>query len=205
MVFQFDGVSVTIEQEQNQTKNDHKFVTTNTQEEELQDLYQTSISKSIEKVANIPYYDKLNSWLGQNLIRDCPNVDLEVIDHPVHGSCVRYCPLELGLGENLPNIEQLAYVGECLESNLSIMRATVRQRATLLRLVDRSNVLRLVNLPDWAGLGGVRYVPEGWETLLTDQAKTELNKLNTDLIETLRSSDNAFSMGEASDGLICIR
>lgn len=204
MVFQFDGVSVTIDDHQ-EPSHTQKSTTASTQEAELQDLYQTSISKSIEKVANIPYYDKLNSWLGQNLIRDCPNVDLEVIDHPVHGACVRYCPLELGLGEQLPVIEQLAYVGECLEANLSIMRATVRQRVTLLRLVDQSNVLRLVNLPDWAGLGGVRYVPEGWETLLTDQAKSELNKLNTDLIETLRSSDNAFSMGEASDGLICIR
>lgn len=66
-------------------------------------------------------------------------------------------------------------------------------------------MLRLVPLPDWAGMGGVRFVPEGWETLLTDQAKTELNKLNTDLVDTLRSTDNAFSLGEGTDGLICVR
>lgn len=55
------------------------------------------------------------------------------------------------------------------------------------------------------GLGGVRYAPEGWEALLTDQAKSELNKLNCALVESLRATDGAFSQGEGIDGLICVR
>ena len=55
------------------------------------------------------------------------------------------------------------------------------------------------------GLGGVRYAPEGWEQLLTDQAKEELNNLNMALVDTLRSTDSAFSLGEGSDGLLCVR
>lgn len=49
------------------------------------------------------------------------------------------------------------------------------------------------------------YVPEGWENLMTDQAKFEVNKLNSEIVETLRSADNAFSLGEGDDGLICVR
>lgn len=55
------------------------------------------------------------------------------------------------------------------------------------------------------GLGGVRYAPEGWEQLLTDQVKEELNNLNIALVDTLRSTDSAFSLGEGADGLMCVR
>lgn len=166
---------------------------------------QLMINKSIEKVANFGYFDKLNSWLGQNLQRDCPEISLEIREHPLHGTCIRFCPLELGLADTVPSIEQLESLEDCLDNQIDILRATVKHKATLNRLVEQSTVLRLVPLYDWAGLGGVRFVPEGWESWLTDQAKTELNKLNADLVDALRATDNAFSLGEGSDGLICVR
>lgn len=43
------------------------------------------------------------------------------------------------------------------------------------------------------------------ETTETDQEKTELNKINIQLVEKLRSSDNAFSLGESTDGVACVR
>lgn len=195
VVFQFDGTTDQI------TDNSEA----QSAEQSTQDLTQSIINKSIEKVANLAYFDKLNSWLGQNLQRDCPDVDIEIVDHQVHGTCIRFCPLELGLGDSVPSIEALENVASCLQNQIEILRSTVRHRVTLNHLVETSEVLRLVTLSDWAGLGGVRFVPEGWETLLTDQAKTELNKLNTDLVDALRNTDNAFSMGEGSDGLICVR
>ncbi|XP_023179541.2 pyridoxal-dependent decarboxylase domain-containing protein 1 [Drosophila hydei] len=161
--------------------------------------------KPLEKVNNASYFDRLNSWLGQILQRDCPNFDFEVIEHPTHGSCIRYCPLELGLGEQPPSSENLESFAQSLEAHVDILRATIKHKARFMHLVDRSEVLRLVPLPEWAGMGGVRFVPEGWESLLTDQAKTELNKLNIDLVEALKSTDNAFSLGEGTDGLICVR
>ncbi|XP_017085737.1 pyridoxal-dependent decarboxylase domain-containing protein 1 [Drosophila eugracilis] len=161
--------------------------------------------KPLEKVNNASYFDRLNSWLGQILQRDCPNFDFEVIEHPTHGSCIRYCPLELGLGEQPPTSENLESFAQSLEAHVDILRATIKHKARFIHLVERSEVLRLVPLPEWAGMGGVRFVPEGWESLLTDQAKTELNKLNIDLVEALKSTDNAFSLGEGTDGLICVR
>lgn len=32
-----------------------------------------------------------------------------------------------------------------------------------------------------------------------------MNKLNSDLVDALRATDNAFSLGEGADGLICVR
>lgn len=153
-------------------------------------VQQTMINKSIEKVANFAYFDKLNSWLGQNLQRECSEISLEIREHPAHGTCIRFCALELGLADTLPSIEQLELLEDCLENQIDILRATVKHKATLNRLVEQSNVLQMIPLYDWAGLGGVRFVPEGWETWLTDQAKTELNKLNTDLVDALRATDN---------------
>ncbi|XP_033169088.1 pyridoxal-dependent decarboxylase domain-containing protein 1 [Drosophila mauritiana] len=161
--------------------------------------------KPLEKINNASYFDRLNSWLGQILQRDCPNFDFEVIEHPTHGSCIRYCPLELGLGEQPPSSENLESFAQSLDAHVDILRATIKHKARFIHLVERSEVLRLVPLPEWAGMGGVRFVPEGWESLLTDQAKTELNKLNIDLVEALKSTDNAFSLGEGTDGLICVR
>lgn len=197
VVFQFDG-------SQSDSTDENGIDPNSTSASSTQDLTQSMINKSIEKVANISYFDKLNSWLGQNLQRDCSDVELEIVDHQIYGTCIRFCPLELGLGDSAPTLEMLENVASCLEAQIEILRATVKHRGTLNRLVEKNEVLRLVHLTDWAGLGGVRFVPEGWETLLTDQAKTELNKLNTDLVETLRNTDNAFSLGEA-DGLICVR
>lgn len=79
-----------------------------------------------------------------------------------------------------------------------ILSATVQHKETFQRLVTASPRLRLVDMPGWAGLGGVRYVPEGWEQLMTDQAKEELNRLNMQLVEQLHNTDAAFSLGEYS-------
>lgn len=169
------------------------------------DSTQLLVRRSMERVANSSYFDKLNSWLAQNMQRDCPDVNLEIVEHPAFGTCMRFCPFELALGQSVPEPEQLEHAAQSLEIQIDILRATVRHRGTLQRLVLANPVLRMVTLADWAGLGGVRYVPDGWERLLTGDGREELNRLNAELVETLRSTDNAFSMGEGADGLVCVR
>lgn len=120
------------------------------------------------------------------------------------GVVLRYCPFENSSSQQ-PTPEDIQSFVQCLEQQLVILRATVQQKQTFIKMVETSNVLKLVELPDWAGLGGVRYAPEGWEQLLTDQAKEELNNLNIALVESLRTTDSAFSLGEGVDGLMCVR
>uniref|UniRef100_A0A182XYB3 Pyridoxal-dependent decarboxylase domain-containing protein 1 n=1 Tax=Anopheles stephensi TaxID=30069 RepID=A0A182XYB3_ANOST len=160
-------------------------------------------TQNVEKNAsNAQYYDRLNSWLGQILLRDCGQLSLEMIEHEQHGICIRYCPFVPGYGEQMPRLtpDILAAFAGCIETQIEILHSTIRHRARFQQLVSESGVLRLIELHDWAGLGGVYYVPEGWETLLTDQAKGELNKLNTALVEALQATDSAFSHAESSDG-----
>ncbi|XP_067005760.2 pyridoxal-dependent decarboxylase domain-containing protein 1 isoform X2 [Anabrus simplex] len=151
-----------------------------------------------------PYYDKLNSWLGQILQRDAPQVPIEICELESNGVVLRYCPLEMG-SERHPSLQEIEMFVSCLEQQLDILTATVEHKETFQRLVAASPRLRLVDMPGWAGLGGVRYVPEAWEQLMTDQAKEELNRLNMQLVEQLRNTDAAFSLGEGADGLVCVR
>ncbi|XP_055526712.1 putative pyridoxal-dependent decarboxylase domain-containing protein 2 [Wyeomyia smithii] len=163
------------------------------------------VDKTIEKLSNSSYYDRLNGWLGQILLRDCAQLNLKIVKHPMYGTCIRYSPFSLGCGEMLPPDEIIENVVQFIEAQIEILLATVKHKRRFNKLVEQSAVLRLIELNDWAGLGSVHYVPEGWETLLTDQAKTELNRLNSALVDMLKAHDNAFSLGEGSDGLICVR
>lgn len=161
--------------------------------------------KENEVLTKVPhYYDKLNSWLGQILQLDAPQVNIDICDLENVGVVLRYCPFE-NTTPNQPSLEDIQTFIQCLEQQLVILRATVQQKETFTKLVEVSPVLKLVELPEWAGLGGVRYAPEGWEQLLTDQAKEELNNLNIALVDALRTTDSAFSLGEGVDGLMCVR
>jgi glutamate/tyrosine decarboxylase-like PLP-dependent enzyme len=62
------------------------------------------VKKAIEKVNNASYFDRLNSWLGQTLERDFPQVQLSLMDHPIYGTCLRYAPFELSIGEKVKRI-----------------------------------------------------------------------------------------------------
>uniref|UniRef100_A0A6M2DG56 Pyridoxal-dependent decarboxylase domain-containing protein 1 n=1 Tax=Xenopsylla cheopis TaxID=163159 RepID=A0A6M2DG56_XENCH len=197
VVFQFVGCSDKTS-EQTESQQD-----TNSVEGEM--LITPKKYSNQKKQNRVPsYYDKLNSWLGQILQRDAPQVPLEICDLECAGVVLRYCPLEATPG-GPPEGRDLEEFAVCVEQQLEILEATIKHKETFVRLVEQSPVLKLVDLPGWAGLGGVRYAPEGWEALLTDQAKSELNKLNCALVESLRATDGAFSQGEGIDGLICVR
>ncbi|EGI62355.1 PREDICTED: pyridoxal-dependent decarboxylase domain-containing protein 1 [Acromyrmex echinatior] len=151
----------------------------------------------------LPYYDKLNSWLGQILQRDIDNIQIELCDIEQCGIAIRICPLENP--DQPPTSEDIDNLVTFLEQQIEILLATVEHKDTFLRLVSENDYLHLVEMPGWAGLGGVRYAPPTWIQVMTDQSKEELNKLNTQLVETLRSTDAAFSLGEGADGLACVR
>jgi hypothetical protein len=155
VVFQFDGnmkMSSSIEPGAENINDDQKD-----EEARAMDI----ITKSIEKVSNASYFDRLNSWLGQILIRDCSQLNLELIEHPIFGTCIRYCPFTLGYGEIMSTTEINENLAPFLDAQVEILRATVKHKCRFIKLVQDSPVLRIVELPDWAGLGGVRYVPEG--------------------------------------------
>lgn len=153
-----------------------------------------------------PYYDKLNSWLGQILQIEAPQLPIEICELENVGIVLRYSPFENTIGLPPVGAEEVKQFVQCLEQQLIILRATVQHKETFIRLANHSPVLEIVQLPEWAGLGGVRYKPDSWESLLlNDQARDELNQLNIALVDSLRATDSAFSLGEGPDGLMCVR
>lgn len=157
--------------------------------------------------------DRMNVWLGEILQRDCPEIDLEILDHPLYGTIIRFCPLELGMGCTVPTVDSVRNFAECLHGQVEILVATEHHKLTFRKLLEGHRVLRNVELPEWAGLGGVRFVPEGWDAEqstteqqpISEELKAELNNLNVELVEQLRATDSAFALGEGADGFVCVK
>lgn len=114
--------------------------------------------KAIQKVNHASYFDRLNSWLGQTLERDFPQIQLTLMDHSLYGTCIRFSPFELSTGEKTPSLETFTDFYEFFETQSDILRSTIQKKQTFIDLVEGSSLLKLVELNDhWAGLGGVYY------------------------------------------------
>ncbi|KAF0293756.1 Pyridoxal-dependent decarboxylase domain-containing protein 1 [Amphibalanus amphitrite] len=152
------------------------------------------------------YLDNLNSWLGQILQRDLPEVPIQLSVVEGRGFCLRFSPL----AEPCRPLDDdvLDDWADCLAQQTEILNATVHHRARFAELTA-SGPLRAVPLGNWAGLGAVRYIPAHLQPLMeagvTDSGKQDINKLNTELLAKLKSTDSAFSLGDGEDGMVCIR
>lgn len=97
-----------------------------------------------------PYYDKLNSWLGQILQLDAPQVPIDICELENIGVVLRFCPFENANGQQ-PTAEEIQAFVQCLEQQLVILRATIQHKESFVKLVEASPVLQQVELPEWAG------------------------------------------------------
>ena len=107
---------------------------------------------------------------------------------------------------------------QALENQTSILNATVCQRKKFIDLISREEKLDLVEIPHWAGLGGVCYIPpelqrpkSNEETdpeapkVFTDEELQLINHRNLQLVNKLRSNDSAFSLGDGGLGMILLK
>lgn len=156
---------------------------------------------------NPPYFDNLNSWLGQILMRDVPTVRLDIVELEHHGFTICFSPLESAHAMNT-TLEDIDDLCNCLQQQLSILNATVKQKELFQQMIAVHKNLQVVNITSWAGLGAVRYIPAllvGRLNELTDSGKEEINRLNSELVSKLKSTDSAFSLGEGDDGMLGVR
>ena len=97
-----------------------------------------------------------------------------------------------------------------LENQTAILNATVCQREKFIKLIETEKALDLVEIPHWAGLGGVCFIPpelrkEGEEDLenlriYNPEELQLINHRNLQLVNHLRALDSAFSLGEGGAG-----
>lgn len=105
-----------------------------------------------------------------------------------------------------------------LAGHVAILSATVTQKKKFHRLLagdhpEFGGRLQLVEIGDWAGLGGVRYIPEVWSSLaahrmsghnenaapvMMEPDRELIDQVNQQLVAKLRASDSAFSLGNYS-------
>ncbi|GAB6021047.1 hypothetical protein CHUAL_003682 [Chamberlinius hualienensis] len=153
------------------------------------------------------YINSLNSWLGQILQRDIPEVNLEIIELDNFKKFLRFSPLNSSNTIHT-TLEMVDHFFNTLSQQVEIMNATVNHKESFPEYVSRQPQLEVVELQEWAGLGGVRYVPEAWVghmTDLPDTGKEEVNKVNYELVMQLKNTDAAFSLGGGADALYCVR
>ncbi|KAK8728422.1 hypothetical protein OTU49_009288 [Cherax quadricarinatus] len=155
---------------------------------------------------NTEYYDNLNSWLGQVVRRDVGTIPLELVQLETAGLVLRWSPME-GPDTHHITLADVDHLIHSLHHQLDILNATVEQRKTFTELVSSANNLQLVEIPGWAGLGGVRYIADLWldQNPVLETTKDDINALNVHLVSQLKATDSAFSLGEGSDGLNCVR
>lgn len=160
-----------------------------------------------------PYFDTLNIWLAETLKREVPEVHVTAVDIEKIGLCIRFAPLETSYTLNSSTIfetsgEDVGQFLDCLDHHIKILDATVRMRKEFQDIVENQDNMRIVHLPTWAGLGAVQYIPEAWLNKLenlSEQGKNEINSINHQMVNQLKSTDSAFSLGQTESGLYCVR
>jgi len=74
------------------------------------------------------------------------------------------------------------------------------------RVVSSYQNLNLIKVQNWAGLGAVQYIPDGYiNRHWTPEDMKNINSLNIGLVHELKSRDTAFSLGFDNEQTACVR
>jgi hypothetical protein len=107
-------------------------------------------------------------------------------------------------------------IQKIFDMHMTVLRCTVRKKIEFCKLVKETPELEWIDYEtQWAGLGAVRYIPKFYrasekqiEELLNGSAafkaaqkhssverKANINHVNSQIVDKLKSIDNAFSLG----------
>jgi len=210
-----EGKELTLENEDDKEESDETVEAVPEQAEKENDDEKTKTRALMETVCPVVVFqyrpktkrneefstcllDDLNLWLVQVLERASDVVHIDIIDADPCGYALRFSPYDC---KTFPIMEQLLQFFDCFSQQMEILNATVEHKGTLVQVVESSEELQLVELPGWAGLGGVRYLPAAWRSTrvdqLPDQGKHDVNRINRELVARLKVTDSAFSIGKS--------
>lgn len=157
----------------------------------------------------------LNLWLYDKLSQDHPKMNFELLKDlnlPLlksketittnSKSCAMlFAPLEHMIDTIDEN--ELQTVLSDLQMFSDILVATMTARARLSSTVDKYENLVCLPMPNWAGIGAVRYVPQQTPAEATTEkrysAAYDVNTIQVELARKLQSTDSAFSLGGGTD------
>jgi len=164
------------------------------------------------------YIDLLNLWLFDKLVQQYPKMNLELLksvhfqmahsmneDHKQTNAAhaIRFAPLE-HLLDVIDETDMQTFIND-IQRFSDILLATMIARVRLPTTVSNYENLVAVQMSNWAGVGGVRYVPsstdnpiEGAESIAAPSIYN-INTIQAELSRKLQTNDSAFSLGESAN------
>ena len=127
---------------------------------------------------------------------------------PAHA--IRFSPLEHVL-DNIES-EELNVFFKSIQTLIEILLGTFHGRLILRTKAAEFDQLQAVIIPGWAGVGGIRYIPDGID--YSDEIPTDENtsyridSIQAELAKKLHTKDSAFSLGsnnEQNDAMFYLR
>ncbi|XP_019643719.1 PREDICTED: putative pyridoxal-dependent decarboxylase domain-containing protein 2 isoform X1 [Branchiostoma belcheri] len=165
-------------------------------------------SKELDKEKHRLLYNTLNRWLGERLSKDVPQLQLDIVEVEPEGVCLRFNPLLTAAtrGTQREHVDRLV---ECLEEHTAVLDCTVDQREVFQAAVEDHPNLLSIDDATWPGVGVLQYIPEYWghHSLenLTEETKTEMDKLNADIVHKLSDKEDIrFQKSTAPNGRTCV-
>jgi hypothetical protein len=124
-------------------------------------------------------------------------IDDKNIDQiPVHA--FRFAPLE-HLFDGIEQSDMQSFVDD-IQRYTDIVLATMTARKNLLSSVSKYENLISIPIPNWAGVGAVRYIPNTINrSEINDISIYEINTIQAELARQLQTNDSAFSLGGGTD------
>jgi len=161
--------------------------------------------------------DTLNSWLYHIMDRDLKEfIPVEFVHTAAGGWKVRIDVLRCPKFES----EDEEVIVSLFDNHLSVLQSTVAQKKVFSKLVEEAEELAWVDHESqWAGIGAVRYIPKFHrakpgenpdgqvqiQALRDEEVKDNIDRLNAQIVDKLKSIDSAFSLGESSTGDWCVQ
>ncbi|CAF3795091.1 unnamed protein product [Rotaria sp. Silwood1] len=154
------------------------------------------------------YIDLLNLWLFDKLSQQYPKMNLELLKGiqfqilksddnnsnrtPAHA--IRFAPLE-HLLDVIDEVEIQSFTDD-MQRYSDILLATMIARARLSSSVSKYENLVSISMPNWAGIGAIRYIPSHININEQSEASSyDINTIQAELARKLQANDSAFSLG----------
>ncbi|CAF4483107.1 unnamed protein product, partial [Rotaria socialis] len=154
------------------------------------------------------YIDLLNLWLFDKLSQQYPKMNLELLKgihfqmlKPVDNSAertpahaIRFAPLE-HLVDIIDVLDVQAFTDD-MQHYSDILLATMAARVRLPSSVANYENIVSISVPNWAGIGAIRYIPSHINMQEQSELSTyDINTIQAELARKLQVNDSAFSLG----------
>ncbi|UJR20947.1 hypothetical protein I4U23_024056 [Adineta vaga] len=156
----------------------------------------------------IDYLDLINLWLFDKLSQQHSKINLAFVQN-IHLqssnssnqtslNALSFAPLE----HPIDNIDQndMQALLDNIQQFSNILLSTVIARIDLPTSITKYENLVPIVVPNWAGIGAVRYIPSTIDRLdINETSAYEINRIQSELARQLQTNDSAFSLGGGSD------